>query len=77
MIDMNMSELESLNKELLGELRWKEKQYLAMRDQIDKLQAVAEAAKECNRLLNEWELIRQHSYAHEKLSEALARLEKE
>jgi hypothetical protein len=42
---------------------------------IKKLQAVAEAARNCDRLLNEWDLIRQHSYAHEKLHKALAALD--
>ena len=37
---------------------------------------VAEAAKEASRLLDEWELIRHHSYAHEALRDSLAALDK-
>lgn len=36
---------------------------------------VVRAASKVNRLLNEWDLIRQNCYAHESLRDALAKLE--
>ncbi len=44
--------------------------------ELKQLLAVVRAAQECDRLLNDWDLIRQHSYAHESLSKALAELDK-
>ncbi len=47
----------------------------ASRTYMPLLVAVAEAAGEVNRLLNEWDLVRQHSYAHENLHNALSALD--
>lgn len=44
--------------------------------QLKLLLRVVEAAREASRLLDEWELIRQHSYAHETLRDSLAALDK-
>jgi hypothetical protein len=49
---------------------------LACSVMVPKIIKALRAASHCNRLLNEWDLIRQHSYAHEELSAALAELEK-
>lgn len=39
------------------------------------IEAVLRATSEMNRLLNDWDLIRQHSYAHERLNSAMTALD--
>lgn len=40
-----------------------------------RLEGVAEVARKVNRQLNEWPLIRQHSYLHEDLHKAIGALD--
>lgn len=72
---MTPDELKSLRESLHSGEDLTYSESIELLDLIERQGKVIEAASEINRLLNEWELIRQHSYVHEKLNKALKELE--